>query len=77
MKRVKEMKVSYSTAAWSAADYEDLAEFTEANTRMPLGKNANRLAARRLKGEIGEMIDEVYVVFMLTVADLQGSRPGR
>jgi GC-rich sequence DNA-binding factor len=36
-----------------------MADYTEANSRLPLGKNANRLAARRLKGEIGEMIDEV------------------
>ncbi|KAK4683886.1 hypothetical protein P7C73_g6329, partial [Tremellales sp. Uapishka_1] len=35
---------------------EDLADFTEANTRLPLGRNANKQAARRMKGEIGEMI---------------------
>ncbi|WWD20108.1 hypothetical protein CI109_104583 [Kwoniella shandongensis] len=35
---------------------EDMAEYTEANERMHLGKSANKAAARRLKGEIGEMI---------------------
>jgi len=33
-----------------------MAEYTEANEKMYLGKNANKSAARRLKGEIGEMI---------------------
>ena len=36
----------------------DHAEFTEANDRIPLGKKANRDAARRLKAGIVEMIDD-------------------
>ncbi|WWC73495.1 uncharacterized protein I206_107465 [Kwoniella pini CBS 10737] len=35
---------------------EDMAEYTEANDKLYLGRDANRAAARRLKGEIGEMI---------------------
>jgi GC-rich sequence DNA-binding factor len=35
-----------------------MANFTEANERMFLGKSANKSAARRLKGEIGELIDD-------------------
>ncbi|KAK8849483.1 hypothetical protein IAR55_004817 [Kwoniella newhampshirensis] len=35
---------------------EDMADYTEANERLHLGKNANKAAARRLKGEIGELI---------------------
>ena len=34
----------------------DMAEYTEANDKLYLGKKANKSAARRLKGEIGEMI---------------------
>ncbi|WVQ79421.1 hypothetical protein IAT38_001518 [Cryptococcus sp. DSM 104549] len=37
---------------------EDLAEFTEAKDKLYLGKKANKAAARRLRGEIGEMIDD-------------------
>ncbi|WRT69477.1 uncharacterized protein IL334_006463 [Kwoniella shivajii] len=35
---------------------EDMAEYTEAKDKLFLGRDANRAAARRLKGEIGEMI---------------------
>ena len=42
-----------------ANDFSDLAEYTEANERLHLGKGANKAAARRLKGEIGEMIDDL------------------
>lgn len=38
---------------------EGLADYTGANDRVYLGKGANKAAARRLKGEIGEMIAEV------------------
>ena len=34
----------------------DMADFTEANDKIYLGKNANKAAARRLRGEIGELI---------------------
>ncbi|RSH87900.1 uncharacterized protein EHS24_000418 [Apiotrichum porosum] len=37
---------------------EDLADYTESNQRLYIGKDANRAAARRLRGEIGEMIAE-------------------
>lgn len=37
---------------------EDFASYTEANDRLAIGREANRNAARRLKGEIGEMIAE-------------------
>lgn len=37
---------------------EDLASYTEANDRLAIGREANRTAARRLKGEISEMIAE-------------------
>lgn len=37
---------------------EDFAMYTEAHDRLALGRDANRTAARRLKGEIGEMIAE-------------------
>ncbi|WWC65639.1 uncharacterized protein I303_108259 [Kwoniella dejecticola CBS 10117] len=37
---------------------EDMADYTEANDKLYLGREANRAAARRLKGEIGEMIAE-------------------
>ncbi|WWC93055.1 uncharacterized protein L201_008019 [Kwoniella dendrophila CBS 6074] len=37
---------------------EDMAEYTEANDKLYLGREANKAAARRLKGEIGEMIAE-------------------
>lgn len=37
---------------------EDFASYTEANDRLAIGREANRIAARRLKGEIGEMIAE-------------------
>lgn len=37
---------------------EDFASYTEANDRLAIGREANRTAARRLKGEIGEMIAE-------------------
>lgn len=40
----------------SAKLIADMADFTEANERLFLGKKANKSAARRLKGEIGEMI---------------------
>jgi len=36
----------------------DLAEYTEQNDKLYLGKKANKAAARRMKGEIGEMIDD-------------------
>jgi GC-rich sequence DNA-binding factor len=39
----------------------DLAMYTEANDRLHLGKKANKDAARRLRNEIGEMIDDRYV----------------
>ncbi len=39
--------------------HTDLAEFTGANERLSLGKTANRIAARRLKNELVEMIDDV------------------
>ncbi|KAL1412967.1 hypothetical protein Q8F55_000716 [Vanrija albida] len=35
---------------------EDLADYTEQNSRLYLGKQANKRAAARLKGEIGELI---------------------
>jgi GC-rich sequence DNA-binding factor len=38
---------------------DDHAEFTGANERMPLGKKANREAARRMKEGIVDMIEEV------------------
>jgi GC-rich sequence DNA-binding factor len=37
----------------------DLAEYTEAKDRLYIGKKANKDAARRMKGEIGEMIADV------------------
>ncbi|WWD04119.1 hypothetical protein V865_002185 [Kwoniella europaea PYCC6329] len=37
---------------------EDMAEYTEAKDKLYLGREANKAAARRLKGEIGEMIAE-------------------
>ncbi|BEI96045.1 hypothetical protein CcaverHIS631_0109940 [Cutaneotrichosporon cavernicola] len=37
---------------------EDLADYTGANDRLYLGKNANKRAAQRLKGEIGELIED-------------------
>lgn len=40
----------------------DMADYTEANERLFLGKQANKSAARRLKGEIGELIDDRYVI---------------
>ena len=43
----------------SANDFSDLAENTEANERLHVGKGANKAAARRLRGEIGEMIDDL------------------
>jgi hypothetical protein len=39
----------------------ELAEYTEANDRLYLGKKANKAAARRMKGEIGEMIADRLV----------------
>jgi GC-rich sequence DNA-binding factor len=39
----------------------DLADFTGASDRLHLGKSANKAAARRLKGEIGEMIADRWV----------------
>ncbi|GAA5906527.1 uncharacterized protein JCM6883_004506 [Sporobolomyces salmoneus] len=38
---------------------EDLADFTGSFEKIPLGRKANREAAIKLKGEIGEMIEEV------------------
>ncbi|ORY34945.1 nineteen complex-related protein 2-domain-containing protein [Naematelia encephala] len=35
---------------------EDLADYTEAKERLFIGKDANKAASRRLKGEIGELI---------------------
>lgn len=43
----------------------DHAEFTEANDRIPLGKQANRDAARRMKAGISEMIDDALVLLFL------------
>lgn len=37
---------------------EDLADYTGANDRLFLGKEANRAAARRMRNEMGEMIAE-------------------
>lgn len=37
---------------------EGLADYTGVNERLYIGKKANKAAARRLKGEIGELIDE-------------------
>ena len=37
---------------------EDLADYTGANDRLYLGKEANRNAARRMRAEMGELIDE-------------------
>ena len=37
---------------------EELAEYTEVNDKLFLGKKANKSAARRMRGEMGEMIDE-------------------
>ncbi|GMK57675.1 hypothetical protein CspeluHIS016_0405090 [Cutaneotrichosporon spelunceum] len=37
---------------------EDLADYTGANDQLFLGKNANKRAAQRLKGEIGELIED-------------------
>ena len=39
-----------------------MADYTEANERLFLGKQANKSAARRLKGEIGELIDDRYMI---------------
>ncbi|TKA52589.1 hypothetical protein B0A53_04599 [Rhodotorula sp. CCFEE 5036] len=38
---------------------EDMAAFTDSLSRLPLGKRANADAARRLREEMGEMIDDV------------------
>ena len=38
-----------------------MADYTEANDRLHLGKTANKAAARRMKGEIGELIDDLYI----------------
>ncbi|BGP49978.1 hypothetical protein JCM10450v2_005883 [Rhodotorula kratochvilovae] len=38
---------------------EDMAAFTDSLSRLPLGKRANAAAARALRAEMGEMIDEV------------------
>jgi GC-rich sequence DNA-binding factor len=37
---------------------EDLADYTGVNDRLYLGKGANKRAAQRLKGEIGELIED-------------------
>lgn len=37
---------------------EDLADYTEAKDRLYIGRDQNRTAARRMKGDIGEMIEE-------------------
>lgn len=44
-----------------------MADFTEVNDRLHLGKGANRAAARRLKGEIGELIDERFFPLLTKV----------
>lgn len=36
----------------------DLAMYTEANDKLYIGKKANKDAARRLRTEIGEMIED-------------------
>lgn len=38
--------------------YIVLAAYTESSNRLYIGKQANKAAARRLRGEIGEMIAE-------------------
>ncbi|GAA5881856.1 hypothetical protein JCM3774_003060 [Rhodotorula dairenensis] len=38
---------------------EDMAAFTDSLSRLPLGKRANAVAARRMREEMGEMIDDV------------------
>ena len=38
---------------------EDLAAYTGSMEKVPLGKKANKEAARKLRGEMGEMIEEV------------------
>ncbi|GAA6048331.1 hypothetical protein JCM3770_000953 [Rhodotorula araucariae] len=38
---------------------EDMAAFTDSLSRLPLGKRANAAAARALRAEMGELIDEV------------------
>ena len=40
-----------------------LADYTEVNDKVFLGKSANKAAARRMRGEIGEMIEERWVSF--------------
>lgn len=59
------MKVSHLSLAVGVAaladDIAELADYTEVNERVQLGKGANRAAARRLKGEIGELIADRYV----------------
>jgi GC-rich sequence DNA-binding factor len=42
----------------------DLAEYTGTNEKLSLGKTANRIAARRLKNELVEMIDDVWVALV-------------
>ncbi|ORX37954.1 nineteen complex-related protein 2-domain-containing protein [Kockovaella imperatae] len=37
---------------------EDLADYTEVNDKIFLGKKANKAAARRLRGDIGDMIED-------------------
>lgn len=37
----------------------DMAAFTDSLSRLPLGKRANAVAARRMREEMGEMIDDV------------------
>lgn len=45
-----------------------MAMYTEANDKLHIGKKAKGEAARRLRNEIGELIDDRYVfTFMLSV----------
>ena len=39
--------------------HKDMAAFTDSLSRLPLGKRANADAARRVREEMGEMIDDV------------------
>lgn len=40
----------------------DMAMYTEANDKLHIGKKAKGEAARRLRNEIGELIDDRYVL---------------
>jgi hypothetical protein len=51
----------------------DMADYTEANERLFLGKKANKTAARRLQGEIGEMIADRSVAYFRYRIELTSS----